>query len=235
MSAGDAVDPDEPSADRPDPPLSWSAVVEHLRGRATGTRTLVSLFAGVAILGAAWALLLRAPAPPPVEASLPMAPAAGSSSSSTSTSPSPGVLVHAAGAVATPGVHQLPAGSRVADLLAAAGGAAPDADLDRVNLAAPLVDGQQVWFPRVGELTAPSPLTPGATGTGLGPGGEGPLDLNTATAEQLEALPGIGPAIAEAIIEHRDRNGPFASVDDLLDVRGIGESRLADLRELVTV
>jgi competence protein ComEA len=126
----------------------------------------------------------------------------------------------------------------VADLLAAAGGAMPDAELDRVNLAAPLVDGGQVWFPRVGEPD-PRPVPAGsapAAGTSEGSAAtSGPIDLNTATADELDTLPGIGPATAAAIIEHRERRGPFRAVDDLLDVPGIGDAKLAQLRDLVRV
>jgi competence protein ComEA len=125
----------------------------------------------------------------------------------------------------------------VADLLAAAGGALPDAELDRVNLAAPLVDGAQVRFPRAGE-PEPLPAPVGSAPAGAAGGGAahaGPVDLNTATSDELDTLPGVGPATAAAIIEHRERNGPFQSVDDLLDVPGIGEAKLAQLRDLVSV
>jgi competence protein ComEA len=132
------------------------------------------------------------------------------------------VVVHVVGAVAVPGVQRLPAGSRVIDAVEAAGGAAPDADLSRVNLAAFLADGQQVVVLRPGE--APPVADGGAV-----------IDINRASAAELEELPGVGPATAEAIIAHREQNGPFASVDDLLDVRGIGEAKLEQLRDRATV
>jgi competence protein ComEA len=171
--------------------------------------------------------------------------------SSTTTEAAP-VVVQAAGAVHHPGVHRLPAGSRVDDLVRAAGGSTPDADLDRVNLAAPLLDGERIWVPRRGEVEVPAVVsggTAGASGGSVGGGGTGdgpgpsvdgvdpaaPVDLNTATDVQLDALPGIGPATAAAILAHREANGPFRSVDDLLDVRGIGEAKLEQLRPLVTV
>mgnify|MGYP003525793375 CR=1 FL=1 len=153
------------------------------------------------------------------------------------------VVVHVVGAVARPGVQRLPAGARIVDAVDAAGGAAPDADLGRINLAAVLADGQQVYVVRVGE-TPPVPATAGGTGSGAldvgggtaGAGGPGALvDLNSASADQLDELPGVGPTTAEAIITHREQNGPFATVDDLLDVRGIGEAKLEQLRGLVTV
>jgi competence protein ComEA len=132
--------------------------------------------------------------------------------------------------VASPGIQRLADDARVADAVAAAGGAAADADLGRINLAALLQDGQQVYVPKQGEPTpaaAASPASPGVPAA--------PVDLNTATAEQLDGLPGIGPALAEAIVSHRTNHGPFASVDALLDVRGIGQSKLDTLRAQVTV
>lgn len=150
------------------------------------------------------------------------------------------VVVHVVGAVAAPGVQRLPAGARVVDAIDAAGGASPDADLGRINLAAVLADGQQVYVLRPGE-TPPAPVVGagGASADGSGgpgeAGGGGLVDINRASAAQLEELPGVGPATAEAIIAHREQNGPFASVDELLDVRGIGDAKLEQLRDLATV
>jgi competence protein ComEA len=172
--------------------------------------------------------------------------ASGASAAGVATSGLPTELVvHVVGAVAAPGIQRLPPGSRVVDALAAAGDALPDADLARLNLAAPLIDGQQVFVPRPGE-PAPSTLAPAGGGTGItggGPGGTGAtgtaqgglVNLNTATAQELEALPGVGPSTAAAIIAHRDANGPFTSVEQLIDVRGIGDAKLEQLRHLVTV
>jgi competence protein ComEA len=155
---------------------------------------------------------------------------------------SPGrALVHAAGAVVAPGVHVVAVGARVADVLVAAGGPTPDADLDRVNLAAPVVDGQRLYVPRRGEAAPPvvgdgGGGGPGSASTGAtGLGGGGPIDLNSADVDALDALPGVGPSTASAIVQHREANGPFTSVDELLDVRGIGPAKLDALRELVTV
>jgi competence protein ComEA len=176
--------------------------------------------------------------PDAVVAGLPFA----GTGSTVASSPSPPseLVVHAAGAVMAPGLYRLSGGSRVGDLLTAAGGIRPDGDLDRVNLAAPLADGERVYVPSVGELEVP-PLAgpdqpsgaaaPEATGGSTGP----TIDLNRAGVEQLETLPGIGPSLAAAIVEHRETSGPYRSVDELLDVRGIGESRLAQLRDLVRV
>jgi competence protein ComEA len=135
------------------------------------------------------------------------------------------LAVHVSGWVATPGVVRVPSGSIVADAVAAAGGARQGALLDAVNLAAPVLDGDHVQIPGPGEETAAS----------VDGGGAGPISLNRADAAALETLPGVGPVLAERIIAHRESNGPFQSVDDLLEVPGIGEAKLASLRDLVTV
>ena len=156
------------------------------------------------------------------------------------------VTVHVAGAVLAPGVVTLAPGARVVDAVRAAGGLAADADSDRINLAAPLVDGSRIAVPRRGEgppVEVPTsvPVAPagpagrGSAGSGTGSAPAAPVDLNTATAEQFDALPGIGPSTATAIIARRDQSGPFRSVDDLLDVRGIGPAKLDAIRNLVTV
>jgi competence protein ComEA len=151
------------------------------------------------------------------------------------------IAVHVAGAVARPGVIELSAGSRVIDAVEAVGGAPPDADLDRLNLAAKLVDGQRVFVPKVGHPdpgVLPGAVAGGAEGAGGADGSGAPsgkLDLNTATQAQLEELPGIGPAYAQAIITERQRRGGFTSVNELRSVRGIGDKRFAQLAPLVTV
>ena len=159
------------------------------------------------------------------------------------------VAVHVVGAVQQPGVYHLAVGSRGDDAVRLAGGATSQADLKRVNLAAMLVDGQQLWIPRVGERipqnTLPNTLpimSPNAvSGAGAPPnavpsnGVPALVDINQATVADLDRLPGIGPSTARAIVDHRTRNGPFASVDDLLAVRGIGPAKLAELRALVRV
>jgi len=135
--------------------------------------------------------------------------------------------------VARPGVYYLPPGSRVVDALEAAGGALPEAAVESLNLAQPLEDGQRIWVPARGQ---PSPTyiaaaTPTATPMPAFP----KLDLNTATAQELEALPGIGPVLARRIVEYRDRYGPFQKVEDLLAVRGIGPVLLEKIRPYVYV
>lgn len=144
------------------------------------------------------------------------------------------VFVHGAGALARPGLYRLPAGSRVADLIEAAGGPTGDADVHQLNLAARVNDGDRVYVPRVGE-TAPAGSAFGADPSSGGAGASAKLDLNTATQDQLEDLPGVGPATAAAILDERKRRGRFKTVEDLLEVRGIGPAKLDQIRDLVRV
>jgi competence protein ComEA len=151
----------------------------------------------------------------------PEAPAAASVESA----PAPGAVVHVAGAVRRPGVYRVPEGARVQAAVRKAGGPTADADLTLLNLAAPLQDGQQV--------IVPARVAPGAVGAGPTAVSTGPVSLSSATAEQLEALDGIGPALAARIAEWRTAHGGFASVDQLAEVPGIGPGRLAALRDRV--
>lgn len=241
---------------RPLPPLTWRDRITDLTAAAAG-RPVVAASAVAALAVAALLLVPLAqhlgaePSGRPVEAVLPMAETSGPAPASAAVvdassgvaGPDAGgvttgvLVVHAAGAVLRPGVHELAPGSRVDDLVAAAGGLAPEADVDRVNLALPLVDGERVYVPAVGQEEVPPAPGPGGGGGGGGaPGAPGALvDLNSADQSQLEELPGVGPVTAQAIIAHREEQGPFTSVDGLLAVRGIGDARLAQLRELVTV
>jgi competence protein ComEA len=155
-----------------------------------------------------------------------------------------GVVVHAAGALRSPGVYVMPAGSRAADVVFAAGGLAADADQDRINLALPVSDGARVYVPRRGvpvPLVAPDFVVGGAATIGQGSGGStapttvGLIDINSATIEQLDSLPGVGPATAAAIVEHRTKIGRFASLTQLMDVPGIGEAKLAAMRKRLTI
>ena len=218
--------PASPVRFRPNAVHRARAVVDEiLDATGTGGRALVTgcLLVGLAA-GALWWLTRQAPAP--VDTTLPMLEPAAVT---TTTAPAGPVVVHVAGAVNHPGVQRLPAGSRVIDAVDAAGGLRPDADAGRVNLAAELTDGTQVYVPAVGEAVATGTAGAGAAADA------GLVDLNIADATALETLPGIGPATAAAIIDHRERNGPFASVEGLLEVRGIGEAKLAQLRDLVRV
>ncbi|CAB4598996.1 unannotated protein [freshwater metagenome] len=145
----------------------------------------------------------------------------------------PGVVIDVGGAVRQPGVHRLPIGSRVVDALEAAGGPSEGIDLDHINLAATVSDGQRVWFTKKGEL--PPVGVAGSVGASAPSAGTGPLDLNSATLEQLDSLNGIGPTTAKAIIDRRNEMGRFRSVDDLLTVKGIGSTKLDSIRSSVVV
>lgn len=145
------------------------------------------------------------------------------------------VFVHVSGQVRTPGLYVLAQGARVVDAVAAAGGLTEAADPAAVNLARSVVDGEQVHIPAPGEAPPAGAAPGGAAAGGSGSASAGPLDLNTADVAALDTLPRIGPAIAQRIIDWRDQNGPFSSVEDLLAVPGIGEKLLAGLRDLVRV
>lgn len=204
----------------------------------------------VVVGGVAW--LVRAPSPAP-EAGLPFAGSVASTGSTPTpaTLPTPvtappttvssvpeRLLVHVAGAVASPGVYELDRGDRVDTAIGAAGGPTAAADLDGLNLAAVVADGQRVYVPVAGEVDPASVPSGGGAAVPAGDGGvapSGPIDLNTASAEQLQSLPGIGPATAAAIVDDRARHGPFAAVGDLERVPGIGPAKLAAVADLVTV
>lgn len=142
----------------------------------------------------------------------------------TTAAPTP-LLVHVSGAVRHPGLVALPAGARVIDAVTAAGGPTESADQGAINLAARVTDGQQVVVPKRGAAPA---------GAAAAPAASAPVSLSTATAEQLETLPRIGPALAARILAYRDAHGGFSSVDELGEVGGIGPKTLAGLKDLVT-
>lgn len=180
--------------------------------RAQGGRFLFGLLTGLLAAGLLL-LLLAEPRGKPIEL-LPL--------------PTPAPLrVHVAGAVRHPGIVELPPGSIAADAIDAAGGALPGADLDSLNLAALVEPEERLFIPLPGTVL-PTVDAPEAASSGA-------LDLNLATAADLESLPGIGPSLASAIVQYRDQNGPFLSVEELLNVPGIGPTRLAQLRPLVRV
>lgn len=204
------------------------------------------------VAGVWW--VVRVPPPPP-EASIPFATTSVASNTIASNTDASSALptganitVYVSGEVVKPGVYVLVATSRVIDALQAAGGATNQADLVVVNLAAPLVDAAQVFIPRIGStprVTLPRPhaginlpIAGGSGGAGVGGGATsaaGIVDINSATLSDLDALPGVGPSTAQAIIDYRTANGPYVSVDDLLNVRGIGPSKLAAMRARVRV
>jgi len=132
------------------------------------------------------------------------------------------IVVHLVGAVKEPGVYHLPAGSRVYELIEAAGGALEDADTDSINLARPLYDGEQVAVPRRGEAAATAPA-------------ENKVNINKASLEELVTLPQIGEGRAKRIIEHREKYGPFTDIKEIMDVSGIGEGIFNQIKDLITV
>ena len=206
-----------------------------------GRRAAVSLLAvalACALLAAALAWRSR-PAAVPVAAPVAVAgAAAGAEGPAATPTPSRSVVVAVAGRVRRPGVVTLPAGARVIDAVRAAGGPLPRADLGLLNLARRLSDGELVV---VGMPAAPDGASSGSPGAGAvaggaaGPGPGGLVDLNTATVEQLDTLPGVGPVLAQRIVEWRTAHGRFESVDQLREVDGIGSAKFAQLRDRVTV
>jgi len=145
-------------------------------------------------------------------------------------------VVHVAGAVREPGVYRLREGDRVADAVDRAGGATGRADLTLLNLAAEVEDGRQVVVPERGAAGSGVAGGGGEAGTGATGGAQAPpVNLNTATLEQLDTLEGVGPGIAQRILDYRDEQGSFGNVDELGQVPGIGEKRMAALRDKVTV
>ncbi|MFD0899861.1 helix-hairpin-helix domain-containing protein [Actinomadura sediminis] len=203
-----------------------------------GVRALVLLavIAAVVAAGYLWASRPRphaAPAPDASVATLAAGPASTPATPATPASPAPPsgtVVVHVLGKVRKPGVITLPAGSRVAEALEAAGGVRRGVRTGPLNLARKLVDGEQI------PVGVPAPTPPPGAPQPTPPGDAGqPVDLNTATVDQLDELPGVGPVLAGRIIEYRTQNGGFRSVDQLQDVDGIGASRFADLKSKVRV
>ncbi len=220
---------DEPWLDRM---LLWRERVVGQGNRST--MKVIALVSVLAALGMGFIWVGPARRGPPVETLLPAVEPAAILPTTPTAAPAPGpdtIVVHVAGAVARPGLVELTPPARVADAVDAAGGATTAGDLDRLNLATLLRDEDRVVVPEEGK---PIPeLAEGATGGSAET--PGPLDLNRASAEQLEQLPGIGPATAAAIIAHRAENGPFQSVTALDNVSGIGPAKLALLRDLVLV
>ena len=217
------------------------------------SRTLASAFGVIVMVVGVW-WVVRVPPPPP-ESTIPFASSTvaassvGAGSVAIPTMPVSRITVYVSGEVAKPGVYVLLPTARMIDAVQAAGGATSAADLVVVNLAAPLVDAAQVFIPRIGSTprvklprphaginlpTAGSAVV-GAVGGTSATAVPGIVDLNSASLSDLDSLPGVGPSTAQAIIDYRVANGPYASVDDLLNVRGIGPSKLAAMRARVRV
>jgi competence protein ComEA len=196
------------------------------RGELTGLIVVLAVTLGGAGLWYARSL------PKPVTIGAPP-PSVGAVGAPVGTSPSPSpaaIIVDVAGEVKKPGVYEFTEGERVIDALNAAGGPKHDANLAALNLAAPLADGSQVLVPATVAATAPG-FSSGSTTSG----GTTLINVNTADAIQLQELPGIGEVLSAAIVKYREDNGPFASVDQLDEVSGIGPATLENIRDLVTV
>ena len=208
--------------------MSEGSIRERVAALSRGE--LVGLVALLAVtLGGAGLWYVRS-LPRPIEmAEIPGRDGAPVLAASAGPSPEVVILVDVAGWVRRPGVYEFEEGARVIDAIDAAGGARSGALLESLNLAAPLADGIQVLVPRQGEIVAP-PESGGAVA-----GVAGLINVNAAMATELEELPGVGEVIAQAIVDYRTENGPFTSVDQLVDVSGIGDATLENIRELVTV
>ena len=199
-----------------------------------GARSVAAIVAVVAVVAVVVTVVVLAPHPVTPSAAAPApAPAAPVHEPDPTTTTGAPLVIDVVGAVIHPGLLRLAPGSRVADAIAAAGGVSADADLAQVNQARTLADGEQVRVPRRGEVLP--------TTVGPRPGAKAPtvpaqpVDLNAATAAELDALPGVGPSTAAAIVEWRTRHGRFRSVEDLLEVPGIGDAKLDRLRPFVRV
>jgi competence protein ComEA len=189
-----------------------SAILERYRVPIVGVLAILLAAVGVVIY-------LRRPVAPPIEILEPSPSSVGTEYAE--------VAVYVSGAVLEPGVYYLPPDGRVQDALEAAGGPTANADLDRVNLALRLHDEDQIYVPEVGEENLPS--------TSASSSGDGRININSASAAELEELPGIGPALAKSIVEYREAQGSFDSVEEIMDVRGIGPGVFEDIKELITV
>ena len=227
---------------RPEPPADeeslWSRVVSWVR--FVGPLKVAASAIGIVVAGSIGWMLVR-PSQPGAEATLgtlaPSTAAIGVGSTDSTVPLGSSVTVHVAGAVRTPGVYEVDLGARVVDAVAAAGGPLPRAATDAVNLAAPVTDGERVYLPAVGEVVDPVTMATGSNATGpnvMGPSSTALLNVNTATAEQLDALPGVGPSTAAAIIARRDEIGRFVGYEDLLSVPGIGPAKVDAWRGLLT-
>lgn len=228
--------PDGPLTVLDDAVPSWRRrVIDLLEFRPRETIALGVLCLAI-VAGAAFAYARSLPKPEPSSAASPL-PASSVGASGSPAAGGAAIFVHIAGAVAKPGVYELPAGARVIDGLTAAGGATAQADVSSINLARPLTDGERVYVPKRGEVPA---ADPGASAAAPGAGGGGPaapekVNINTATVAQLEELPGIGEVIAQRIVDYRTQHGPFKTIRDLLKVEGIGEKKFESIQDHVTV
>jgi competence protein ComEA len=208
--------------------LTGAEVMERGAVKNRGLIVLCSVL-GLIVGGMIVYLSLRGPgsaAPIIVSTSLP------TSTIPPSATPGP-IRVYVSGAVRSPAVYELPRGSIIQDAVAAAGGAATEADLDSINLALELQDQQHIHVPRAGETNPPPVISGGRSRTGETPGHL--VDINTAAAEELETLPGVGEVTAQRIIDYRQANGPFETIEDIQNVSGIGPKTFEGFKEMITV
>ena len=236
-----AADPDNGGRDEPAPvgdgtgPAVSDARIGRVRVGVGAAVVLLIVAAVVAVLMSATAQGGSTSDLPSDRATLPLS--SSSWGSPTAAPSAAALLVHVTGAVRKPGLVSLPGGSRVVDAVAGAGGLADDADAAGVNLARPVADGEQLVVPRVGEapVAGASAAAGVSGGGGSGPGGSGMVNLNTATQQELEGLPRIGPALAQRILDWRAANGRFTQPTDLLKVSGIGQKLFDGLKDSVVV
>jgi competence protein ComEA len=220
--------PDLPSAGPAPVPASWRGRVDDLADRIGVEPVRLVVGAAVALIVVIVMLVVVGGRGASGAASVPSFSAALPLPSATTTTSPAECWVDVTGAVIRPGVYRLPVGARVTDAVSMAGGPTTDGQLENINLAARLTDGQRVYVPRRGE-PAPAPASDGPASP------PAPVDLNTATLEQLDTLPGVGPATARAIVEWRQQHGRFRSADDLMHIRGLGRTRVDALRSRVVV
>lgn len=215
----------------------WGVIRERIEERLHGLdrRELIGLGVLACVLVAGAVVWYARSLPSRVQISTTVAPAQAGPGPAVAATPTPTpalVVVDVAGFVHHPGVYRFHQGDRIIDAIRRAGGAKRRADLRSINLAALLTDGQQIVVYRRGHGGVPPPAVSGAGSAG---GADQPVNLNTATLEELETLPGIGEVLGQRIIDYREQNGPFQTVEDLLEVSGIGDKRFADLRPHITI
>lgn len=205
--------------------------------RASPAEMVLLCLVGLAIVGGAALIFVRRsdPPPPPIERVRAASSAEEASSAKPTAAPAKTLLVHVAGMVAAPGVYELPEGSRVKDAISAAGGPKDGGDIQALNLAAPLTDGQKISVGKPGQTMAAEPPVAGASSAmAEAPSGD-KINLNTATSAELDSLPSIGPVLAERILSFRQQKGRFTSVSQLKDIEGIGPKKYEGIKDLVTV
>ena len=218
----------------------YQRLIEQIRWFGVRRVVTSALAAFVLAVGAWW--VVRVP-PAPVESGISFTGTSlvrDQSSSSDAAALALNIVVHVAGEVNKPGVYTLPNSARMIDAVTAAGGATTHADLEVINLATPLIDSSQIYVPAKGVAARPTFIRPqpgvnGVASATNSPSASGVVNINRASVTELDALPGVGPSTAQAIVDYRSANGPFGSVEDLLNVKGIGPAKFEAMRKLVGV